>query len=197
MTTYAGNAVVQAADSTTFWITDQLVKQAADGSAGPRTQIVAAMAFTPQPSLAHPAIPTATSHWPTPKLTNSTVQRCAEQHVQHCTVTVQHAFVQRRLQDQDKLNRCRLDFAGDRSVAWRVFRCAASLLADSHVARALAVATSLSQLQAVVQQHGPTYPHLQRLADAVLVHVDTQQVMLLLLKGLDFLFVCFQCAGQC
>ena len=93
--------------------------------------------------------------------------------------------MQRRLQDQHKQNQRRLDFAGDRSVAWRVFRCAASLLADSHVARALAVATSLSQLQAVVQQHGPSHPHLQRLADAVLVHVDTPQVMLLHVKGLD------------
>ena len=70
-------------------------------------------------------------------------------------------------------------------MAWRVLRCAASLLADSHVARALSMATSLSQLQAVVQQHGPTHPHLQRLADAVLVHVDTPQVMLLHVKRLD------------
>ena len=31
-------------------------------------------------------------------------------------------------------------------------------------------------MQAIVQRHGPQHPHLQRLADAVLVHVDTPQV---------------------
>ena len=61
-------------------------------------------------------------------------------------------------------------------MAGRLFRCAASLLADAHVARALSAASNLTQMQAVVQRHGPQHPHLQRLADAVLVHVDTPQV---------------------
>ena len=72
-------------------------------------------------------------------------------------------------------------WTGERSVAGRMLRCAAGLLSAAPTARALAAATSQSQLQALLQQHSPNHPHLLRIADVMLAPVATSQVRVALL----------------
>lgn len=66
--------------------------------------------------------------------------------------------------------------AGERSVARRLLRCAASLLSDGPAVRALNAADTAAQIQAAMRRFGPSYPELQRLADVVAQHVSTPQV---------------------
>lgn len=66
--------------------------------------------------------------------------------------------------------------AGERSVARRLLRCAASLLSDGQAVRALNAADTAAQIQAAMRRYGPSYPELQRLADIVAQQVDTPQV---------------------
>lgn len=66
--------------------------------------------------------------------------------------------------------------AGERSVARRLLRCAASLLSDGQAVRALNAADTVAQIQAAMRRYGPSYPELQRLADVVAQQVNTPQV---------------------
>ena len=68
--------------------------------------------------------------------------------------------------------------AGERSVARRLLRCAASLLSDAQAARALNAADTAPQIQAAMTRYGSAYPDLQRLADVVTQQVNTPQVNL-------------------
>ena len=65
---------------------------------------------------------------------------------------------------------------GERSVARRLLRCAASLLSDGQAVRALNAADTAAQIQAAMRRYGPSYPELQRLADVVAQPVNTPQV---------------------
>lgn len=66
--------------------------------------------------------------------------------------------------------------AGERSVARRVLRCAASLLSDDQAVRALNAADTAAQIQAAMNRYGSPYPQLQRLASVVAQQVATPQV---------------------
>lgn len=66
--------------------------------------------------------------------------------------------------------------AGERSVARRLLRCAACLLADDQAVRALNAADTAPQIQAAMRRYGSPYPQLQRLADVVAQQVHTPQV---------------------
>ena len=66
--------------------------------------------------------------------------------------------------------------AGERSVARRLLRCAASLLSDAQAVRALNAADTAAQIQVAMRRYGSPYPQLQRLADVVAQHVNTPQV---------------------
>lgn len=65
---------------------------------------------------------------------------------------------------------------GERSVARRLLRCAASLLSDGQMCRALNAADTAPQIQAAMRRYAASYPQLQRLADVVVQQVDTPQV---------------------
>ena len=68
--------------------------------------------------------------------------------------------------------------AGERSVARRLLRCAASLLSDAQTARMLSAATTAAEIAGVMRRQGSQSSELQRLANVVAQPVATPQVRL-------------------